>query len=1090
MVTNNGPSDAPDVVLTDTLPADANFGLALADHGACSQTSGTVTCNVGTINDGEAVTVVVTVSPTAAAAGTTITNAATVSSPLTDPDASNNDASNETEVVSSADLSVSVLPPQNGAITGGLLRYKLTVANEGPSPAEGVTLTAALPTDVAFVSATPAQGSCTESDGTVTCNLGTLSSDASLETTIVATVQVAVEEGATETITGTAAVVGDDNDPITSNNIDQADTVVYEDDDGDGVGDQVEDDAPNGGDGDNNGIPDSEESEVTSLKNAENEQYVTLKSTGGARLIEVEAILNPSPDDAPDEVFPAGFFGFEVRDVPTATTTVELFFPEGTIILGYWKYGPTPGNPEPSWYLFDFDGTTGAVIDLNKVTLNFTDGERGDDDLTANGLIVDEGAPVFGPADLLVNKTDSPDPVLVNEQITYTLIINNDGPSLATDVVVQDTLSQTLPPDVVFVSAAPSQGACVEALLIVDCSLGDIADQGLATIVINITPLEAAGGTTITNSATVSATEDDSDETNNATTQGTVVNRHADTSVTVTAAPEPVLVGEPLTYTLLVTNNGPSQATTVSLTNTLPSNVSFSSVTPSQGSCVHAGGVVTCDLDELDNGATATVVIVVIPAVAAGDTTLTNEAAVTSGVDDFQPDNDTAVENTFVDKSADLSITMTREPDTGDVGSPVAYLLTATSDGPSLATGVVVTDRLPSKMNFVSATPSQGSCDEASGTVTCTLGAIISGANATITIVLRPRDAGSITNTVTIAATEIDPSTANNSAADTLAVRSSDVEAKSGPSPTETVETGADLAVAMTHSPNLVLLGGVLTYVVTVANNGPADATGVTLVDALPEDLVFVSASAGCAHVDGTITCQLGDLVSGNRVTVSILVSPTASGTVVNGVSVAANEADPTPESNTSVHSATVSPAADLRVTVAHSPDKVLLGGQVTYVITVTNDGPTDATVVRVTDTLPEHLAFASATDGCVHTEETVTCPLGDLAAGQSASVVIVADAVTTGTATSITRVDADQADPYGENNSTATTVDVSPAADLAVITARSPDVVLMGDAVTYEITVTNDGPSDATGVTLTDPCRRAWSSCRLLKSALTSRVP
>ena len=84
--------------------------------------------------------------------------------------------------------------------------------------------------------------------------------------------------------------------------------------------------------------------------------------------------------------------------------TIDVFFPDGTLIDSYWEYGPTVDDPLPHWYEFLFDGTTGAESTGNRVTLHFVDGLRGDDDLTANGQIVDVGGPVFDHANLSVTK--------------------------------------------------------------------------------------------------------------------------------------------------------------------------------------------------------------------------------------------------------------------------------------------------------------------------------------------------------------------------------------------------------------------------------------------------------------------------------------------------------------------------------------------------------------------------------------------------------------------------------------------------------------------------------------------------------------
>jgi uncharacterized delta-60 repeat protein len=171
--------------------------------------------------------------------------------------------------------------------------------------------------------------------------------------------------------------------------------------DTDGIPDGVEDGGPNGGDGNGDGTPDSEQAEVASLPNSADGQYVTLASPDGTVLSEVAAIANPSPDDSPEGVeFPIGHFEFAVEGLAAgAATTVVIHLPQGTAVNTYYQYGPTPGNPTDHWYEFLYDGTTGAVIDnaAGTVTLHFVDGQRGDRDLTANGVILDPGAPAYLP---------------------------------------------------------------------------------------------------------------------------------------------------------------------------------------------------------------------------------------------------------------------------------------------------------------------------------------------------------------------------------------------------------------------------------------------------------------------------------------------------------------------------------------------------------------------------------------------------------------------------------------------------------------------------------------------------------------------
>lgn len=113
---------------------------------------------------------------------------------------------------------------------------------------------------------------------------------------------------------------------------------------------------------------------------------------------------------------------------------------------------------------------------------------------------------------------------------------------------------------------------------------------------------------------------------------------------------------------------------------------------------------------------------------------------------------------------ADLAITKTGTPDPALVGGTLTYTLSVTNQGPSTATSVTVTDPLPASVILVSATPSQGTCSSAGGTVTCSLGSLADGATATVTIRVTPAVKATITNTASVSANERDPNPANNSA--------------------------------------------------------------------------------------------------------------------------------------------------------------------------------------------------------------------------------------------------------------------------------------------------------------------------------------
>lgn len=121
----------------------------------------------------------------------------------------------------------------------------------------------------------------------------------------------------------------------------------------------------------------------------------------------------------------------------------------------------------------------------------------------------------------------------------------------------------------------------------------------------------------------------------------------------------------------------------------------------------------------------------------------------------------------------------------------------------------------------------------------------------------------------------------------------------------------ADLAVvSKMDSPDPVTAGNNLTYTIRINNNGPDTATGVTLIDTLPQSVSFVSTTSPvCSESGGSVTCNLGTLASADTATIVMVVTPTTAGTITNSVSVSSNELDPYKSNNTDVEDTTISPS-------------------------------------------------------------------------------------------------------------------------------------------------------------------------------------
>ena len=432
-VTNKGPSPANNMVVTDTLPSGVIFVAATSSQGICTRAGSIVTCNLPgplALNAQATVRIIVTstrVDPR-------LTNTATVTSSVTDLDMSNNLATADTMVIplppTGAELVITMQDSSDPAIVGSPLTYTITVLNSGPDSATDVVVTDTLPASATFNSASPSQGNCVQTSGTVTCNLGTMARNGQAIIPLTVTPRVAGIITNKTSVTSTAA-----NDNPANNSAEERTVVNEADSDLDGINDAVEDGAPNSGDGNRDGIADRLQENVSSLPNGVDGSYVTLFSPATTRLVDVRAVENSSPADAPPRVeFPVGFFAFAVQGVvPGGTITLTLFLPSGVEVDTYYKFGPTPDDPSDHWYEFLFDGTTGAEILADRVILHFVDGQRGDDDLSANGAVMEPGAPARQTGvDLALSISNTPNPMKVGQTLTYTGVVTNNGPEVAT----------------------------------------------------------------------------------------------------------------------------------------------------------------------------------------------------------------------------------------------------------------------------------------------------------------------------------------------------------------------------------------------------------------------------------------------------------------------------------------------------------------------------------------------------------------------------------------------------------------------------------------------------------------------------------
>jgi uncharacterized repeat protein (TIGR01451 family) len=1059
-VNNAGPSNASTVTLTDILPAETLF-VSLASPGGwvCTTpgafTNGTVSCSAATVGLGNHVFTLVVNVLAATTSGTVVNNSATVLSNATaDPNSGNETGSAATTVATSANMVVAKSDSPDPVNAGSNITYAITIQNAGPSNAAGVTFTDTLPTGTTFVSFTSPLGwTCSSpavgATGTVSCSKN---SDQVAGTTTPFTLVVKVDPtvAAGTVISNTLTASSTTPDPTTGNESATATTTVAT----------------------------SADLSVTKVDTPD-------PVLAGNQITYTITVTNAGPSNAASVTF--------TDTVPAGTTFAFLAAP------GAWVC-PLPATGAPivcthtslpvGTSVFTIKtvvdpATAAGTVLTNNVTVAATTSDPNPGNESDNASTT-----VATSANLSVTKTDSPDPVNAGSNLTYTITVNNAGPSNASTV----NLSDTLPGGTTFVSLSTVAGwSCttpaVGAAGTVSCSNASMGvGSGVFTLVVNVNASTAAG-TVLSNSATVTSTTSDPATGNETGTATTTVATSADVSVTKVDTPDPVTAGTNITYTITVNNAGPSNAAGVALADTVPANTTFVSLSaPGGWSCstpaVGGTGAISCSNASLAPGNAVFTLVVAVGAGVADGTVITNTATATTTTSDPNSGNDSGTATTTVGTgSVDLSVTKTDSPDPVTPGANLTYTITVNNAGPSIATSATLSDTLPAGTTFVSLTEAAGwSCTTpavgAGGTVSCSNGAMNLGS-------------GVFTLVVNVGASVAPATVLTNTATISSATTEANPGDESGVSTTTVGAGSADLLLSKTDSPDPVAPGSNIAYQITLTNNGPSNAASATFSDTLPAGTTFVSLSTTgpwtcttpAVGATGTISCSNPSYGGVDFFNLVVAVDPSvAPGTVLsNTATLASVTADPNPGNESDTATTTVgSGSVDLSVTKTDSPDPVTPGENVTYTITVNNAGPVTATGVSLSDAVPAGTTFVSFTAAAGWTcttpaagaTGTISCSVAALPVGNAVFTLVVATdaALGAGNITNTATVASATADSNpGNDSSTATTAVGAGLADLLLSKTDSPDPVAPGSNLSYQITITNSGPSNATSATFSD---------------------
>ena len=969
MVANTGLSVAQNISVTDTVDSALIVtGVSISPSGDCSASSGNdVDCSVTSLIPGGSVLVTVTYSVPSDVEAGTISNTANIAS-----DEDSTTAQDTVDVVEEVTLSAVktfTADPVTAGSTGNT--FTIAVTNNGPSDTENLSITDTVDPALTVTNVSADSGAdCSSSSGNnIDCSLATLTAGSTVTVTVTYSVPSDVEPG---TISNTANIASDEDSTTAQDTVDVVEAVT-----------------------------------LSAVKTFTADP-VTAGSTGNTFTI---AVTNNGPSDTEN---------LSITDtVDPALTVTNVSADSGA------DCSSSSGNNIDCSLATLTAGSTVTVTvtysvpsDVEPGTISNTANVRSDEDSTTAQDTVD----VVEDVTLSAVKTFTADPVTAGTTgNTFTIAVTNNGASTADNISITDVVDASL--TVTNVSADSGADCSSSSGNNIDCSLATLTAGSTVTVTVSYSvPSDVEPGT-ISNTANIASDEDST------TAQDTVdVVEDVTLSAVKTFTADPVTAGSTgNTFTIAVTNNGPSDTENLSITDTVDSALTVTNVSADSGADCSAssGQSVDCTLATLTAGSTVTVTVTYDVDAGVDTSTINNTANITS-------DEDSTTAEDTVDVVEDVTLsavkTFTADPVTaGSTGN--TFTIAVTNNGTSTTDNISITDTVDPALTVTNVSADSGAdCSTSTGNlVTCSLTTLASGATVTVTVtysVTSDVEPGTIPNTANISSDE-DSTTAEDT-----------VEISEGAVPV------ADLSVTKSADTDTVAAGGTVTYTIVVTNGGPDTALGALITDPMPLGIdswtwtcaASGSAVASCGISNGTGDISTGvDLGPGDTATITVVavIESDYVGAIANTAS-SSHPSDPDPSDDVSVSSIDVTPTSDVGIEKTSNSSSVSPGATIIYTLTVTNAGPTAADGVVVTDTLPDgvtHLSTTTSRGSCNIAGQIVTCQVGDMAVDDLVVVTITVRVDSSSAGSDVTNsaaVSSSSPDPDPSNDISSTSVSVT----------------------------------------------------------------
>ena len=625
--------------------------------------------------------------------------------------------------------------------------------------------------------------------------------------------------------------------------------------------------------------------------------------------------------------------------------------------------------------------------------------------------------------DLSIDKSIDVAKANYTDEITWKLVITNNGPDNATGVKVTDVL----PKGLVYVKSVLDRGTYSKGVI----NVGRLAVGERLTFKI-ICKVNKTG--TIVNVASVKGNEYDYDMSNNRDDASVYIEPAADLEVIKVVNVTNPNYHDYVTWTITVRNNGPDIANDVVVSDVLPKSVAWKSDT-GKGSYDHVAGKWT--IGQLTSKGSVQLSIVTLVN-ATGITQ--NNASVKGREFDYDPSNNNDSASIDVPRTADVSVVKIVNNSNPGYRDIIKWTVIAKNSGPDKATSVVVNDVLPNGLVIRNVNASKGAYDNGVWNVCC----IEKGEVQCLEITCMVNRTGNITNIASITAEEVDLDPSNNMDDESIEV-----------------PLTVDLEVIKQVSNSSPFFGESITWMISVRNNGPDAATNVALYDLLDEGLIYSNYSSTVGTFDGD-KWDIGILNNGQVEYLNITCIANKLGEIFNNAFANASEVDRNKSNNNDSEMITVYPLADLSVVKIVNNSNPNYLDLVKWYIIVSNNGPNSATGVVVRDIMPAGLELVESSE---YIGGDGTWNVGDLGVYDARELNLICRVVSTGVFRNVVVVSGDETDPYPDNNEDDETINVAPASDLAITKTVSKYYYKVGDAIDYSIKIVNNGPDGARNV-------------------------